>query len=125
MRCFHRRCATSKTAYSAGESTGVPNRMKINKTMMMVKMRSFSFVRCRHTGVDGSEEATTRRHRRRRQLIRLTSLTVGGVPPVHDATEIQSFNQRQSPIPVGGLGPTTYSVDDVHQARVAGELVDG
>ena len=28
----------------AGESTGVLNKMKINKTMMMVKMKPFSFV---------------------------------------------------------------------------------
>ena len=51
----------------AGENTGVLNKMKISKTMMMVKMKSSPFVRYRHTGVVGSEETTTRRRSRRRR----------------------------------------------------------
>ena len=61
-------CGINSLHFNAGECTGVLNKMKINKTMMMVKMKSFSFVRSGHTGVVSSDEATTRRRgcRRRR-----------------------------------------------------------
>ena len=62
----------------AGESTGVLNKMKINKTVMMVKMKLFSFVvvipglpalRKRQTGVALAADVLPRRAEVRRRRI--------------------------------------------------------
>ena len=102
-------CDINRLYFNAGECTGVLNKMKISKTTMMVKMKSFSFVRSGHTGVVSSDEATTRRRGRRRDAPPRRAGSCSPPPTLDPPTRRAAASGPRSKMDTGRGTPAGYA----------------